>query len=236
MICFLFPSYLQSVLQRKWQCPSCHGRNDSNEPQHCEIGESLRKRKGKSTEESEMGPSEFQSQKVLLSIERAKGPSSNESFCTADSSLIMRAVSVQKNSPDDKSCPSYEVTDLDDARPDPKDFTSSTEKKYDPGCPEDSIITLNSDKSNEYPKEDCRTPLITFSRRAKRKLGCTGESTSRNSQSEKKPCSSSATLRSDAVEFSHKYEGLSLACSFQNRLASASASAVVLQEQTEVCF
>ena len=236
-----FSPHMKSASWRKWQCPICHRRNDSKDSQHDDVEESREGKKSKRTED--LGPMELRSHKVLLSTKLAGGHSRKANNSAADSFLEKATDSIQLDCTDDRSgpisvpmdCtddqsdPSSKFTDLDDIKPNPTCLNSSSEIKYSSGRPEDSIMKLNADKTDERLKEKCRTPLITFSRRVKKKRKGTGNLAERNSMPEEKQCSRT-TLRSHAAESNCIYEGSSSICGFKDQ----SASAVVLLEETEV--
>ena len=191
MICILiFFPHLKSTSWRKWQCPICHRRNNSEDSQHDDVGETKGGKRSKITEESGLGPMELGSHKVLLSTKLTEGRSRKANCSAADSPLEKVADSIQMDCTDDKSgpnsvpmdCandqsgPSSKFTDLDDIKPSPICLNLSSRINYSSGRPEDSMMKLNSDKTDEHPKDKCRTPLITFSRRVKKKREGTGKS------------------------------------------------------------
>ncbi|XP_020273788.1 uncharacterized protein LOC109848604 isoform X2 [Asparagus officinalis] len=210
----------ESVPQRKWQCPTCHRRNDSKESQHCDV-DSRGGIKSKGIEKSEMVPVELHSQKLLLSTKVSEVLPRKTSSSADDSSLKEETDSIQLDCIDENSpiSPSLNQSDI---KSNPIILNSSSKVKYSSGSSEASTTKLNSDKTNECPKEKCKAPLITFSRRVKRKREGTEKYAEGKPKSEEEQCS--PARRGKLIE------GSTLISSSKEQ----SPSAAVLLEQAEV--
>lgn len=176
-----------------------------------------------------MEPLELRSHNRSVRIKLSGDCSNMENSPAADSSVKKETDSIEMDYAGEKSGASSKFTDLDDVKPKPVLLNSSIQIKCSLGDPKDPVTALNSDKTGERPKEKYSTPLITFSRRAKKKWKGSGRFGEQNSNSEGKHCSCSSKS-GHVAEASCTYLGSSPVC----RPTDHSASAKVLLVQAEV--
>lgn len=195
----------------------------------CDVGDSKKGRKSNRIGKSKVVPKELHPHNVLISIELSGDCSKKANSSAADSSVRKETDSIEMDCTGKKSGPSSKFTGLDDVKPNPVFLSSCVQIKLSSGGPEDPVTILNSDETDERPKVKCSPPLITFSRRAKKKREGSGIFAEQNSNSVGKYCTSSSR-RGQITEESCRHSCSSPAC----RSIDYSASAVMLLEQAEV--
>ncbi|XP_073102648.1 uncharacterized protein [Elaeis guineensis] len=249
--CFrCFRSYhlrcIDPLSKEKWQCSTCiHEFEESIQHQ---VQETNKTKKNKSIEESEIRKINLQSHKMLLST-RPSGDSSTKTSSSANDAPLNKLKNItwtdDSYTDSDSAC---KVTYIE-GNSRSKDMNlgivgrlssiclgSLTEGKNSSGFTEGCVSDLlNSDKrsnvicNDKHLKENCSTPLITFSRRAKKKQDVGEKFMGRNLRAEEIQCSTGPWSNSE-IGPSCRCEGSTQNCSFMDH-----STKVVLPEQADCC-
>ncbi|KAG1361427.1 hypothetical protein COCNU_09G008900 [Cocos nucifera] len=234
----------EHIPQEKWQCSTCiHEFEESMQQQ---VQETNKTKKNKRIEESEIRKINLQSHKMLLST-RPSGDSSTKTSSSANDASLNKLKNITQADDSytysDSAC---KVTYIE-GNSSSKDMNlgivgrsssiclgSLTERKNSSGFAEGCVsVLLNSDKkssvicNDKHPKENCSTPLITFSRRVKKKQDVGEKFMGGNLRAEEKQCSTGPWSNSE-IGPSCRCEGSTQNCSFMDH-----STKVVLPEQAD---
>ncbi|XP_008800583.2 uncharacterized protein LOC103714899 isoform X2 [Phoenix dactylifera] len=232
------------IPQEKWQCSTCvHEFEESMQKQ---VRETNKTKKNKSIEDSEIRKINLQSHKMLLSA-RPSGDSSTKTSSSANDASLNKIKNITRTddsyTDSDSACKvtciegNSRSKDIDlgiVGRSSSICLGSLTERKNSSGLAEGCVsVLLNSDKRSsvicnvKHPKENCNTPLITFSRRVKKKQGVGEKFMGGNLRAEQTQCST-GTWSNSQIGPSCRCEGSTQNCSFMDR-----STKVVLPEQAD---
>ncbi|XP_008789519.1 uncharacterized protein LOC103706985 isoform X2 [Phoenix dactylifera] len=235
---------ISPLSKEKWQCSACIKSHEFEESMQQQVQETNENKKNKSIEESEIGPIELHSHKMVLST-RPFGDSSAKTSSSANDASFNKIKNIVRTDesytdsgsackvPCTEGSSSSKVTDLEIVgRSNPICLDSLTERKSNSGFPEDCVsVLLISDKRESFlcneqrPKDNCSTPLITFSRRVRKKRDVGEKFMGGNLRAEEIQCS---TCTWSKIGPSCRCEGSIPECNFMDHSTKA-----VLPEQAD---
>ncbi|XP_073106159.1 uncharacterized protein [Elaeis guineensis] len=204
--------------KEKWQCSACIKSQQFEESMQQQVQETNENSKNKSIEGSGIGPPGDSSAKTSsstndTSVKKIKNIIQTDESYT-DSGLACKVICTEGSS-------SSKIIDLEIVgRSNSIYLDSLTERKSSSAFPEDCVsVLLNSDKregflcNEQRPKENCSTPLITFSRRVRKKHDVGEKLMGRNLRAEEIQCSTGSWSK---VGPSCRCEGSIPECSFMD--------------------